>query len=83
MRLATIRLARLLEKLLLIPQSLDRVEHGGVVGGVNAEDDSRHHGEPGRSHGLSEEGRGAARSRPRVGAMYHVAVPGSGRIEFG
>ncbi len=25
----------------------------------------------------------AARSRPRVGAMYHVAVPGSGRMEFG
>ena len=25
----------------------------------------------------------AARSRPRVGAMYHIAVPGSGRMEFG
>jgi hypothetical protein len=25
----------------------------------------------------------AARSRLRVGAMYHVAVPGSGRMKFG
>ena len=25
----------------------------------------------------------AARSRLRVGAMYHVAVPESGRMEFG
>lgn len=50
-------------------------------GGVNAEDDSGHHGDQGRSHGRLEESLGCGKIE--TGAMYHVAVPGSDRMEFG
>ena len=61
---------------MLIPQSLNRVEHGGATGGVNAEDDSRHHGDQGRSHGCLEESLGCGKIE--AAGRVHVPCCGAG-----